>query len=161
MVLGAIVVLMVGSLVVSYLKNRQGSLPEELLRNNAAVSTSTKTHTVEKGETLWSIAELYYNDGFAWIEIATENKLTDASVIEVGQELAIPNLQENLAEEVLTDLQENAITAATYEVVKGDNLWEIAVRAYGDGYKWTSIASENNLVNPNTIHAGNVLVLPR
>lgn len=46
-------------------------------------------------------------------------------------------------------------------MVKGDHLWGIAVRAYGDGYKWVEIARENNLVNPNLIHPGNVLSLPR
>jgi nucleoid-associated protein YgaU len=40
-------------------------------------------------------------------------------------------------------------------------LWTIAVRAYGDGYKWTEIAKANKLVNPNLIHPGNVFVLPR
>jgi nucleoid-associated protein YgaU len=45
--------------------------------------------------------------------------------------------------------------------VKGDSLWKIAVRAYGDGYKWVSIAKANKLVNPNLIHSGNVLTLPR
>ncbi len=53
------------------------------------------------------------------------------------------------------------ITGATYEVVKGDSLWKIAVRAYGDGYQWVKIARENKLVNPNLIHPGNLLALPR
>ena len=165
MVLGAIVILIVGSLVVNYLRNREGSVPEELLRQNNSVESGQKVHTVEAGETLWSIAEKYNNDGFSWVDIAEENKMTDASVIEVGQELVIPNTEEELEAEAEvmteTDDSENAISAETYEVVHGDSLWDIAVRAYGDGYKWVEIAKENNLVNPNVIHAGNVLVLPR
>lgn len=49
----------------------------------------------------------------------------------------------------------------TYTVVHGDNLWDIAVKEYGDGYKWTDIAKANKLVNPSIIHAGNHLSIPR
>jgi nucleoid-associated protein YgaU len=53
------------------------------------------------------------------------------------------------------------INGNSYTVVKGDNLWEIAVRAYGDGYKWTEIAKANKLANPDIIHSGNKFTLPR
>jgi nucleoid-associated protein YgaU len=56
---------------------------------------------------------------------------------------------------------EEKISADKYTVVKGDSLWTIAERAYGDGYKWVEIAKENKLVNPNVIHTGNVFTLPR
>jgi len=46
-------------------------------------------------------------------------------------------------------------------VVKGDNLWQIALRAYGDGYQWVKIARENKLANPDLIHSGNILKIPR
>ncbi len=171
MVLGLIVVLIVGSLVVSYLRNKKGSVPDELLNQNNQVENQIKTHTVAKGESLWDLAEKYYGDGFKWTEIATENKIANASVITEGQELTIPNIDvkadENLAAvdgEDLTTSADNSvesITAATYEVVKGDNLWNIAIRAYGDGYKWVEIAKENKLANPDLIHPGNVFVLPR
>lgn len=170
MVLGAIVVLIVGSLVVNYLRNRQGSVPEELLKQNSAVEASQKVYTVKDGDTLWSIAETYYSDGYRWVDIAEANGLLDASQIEVGDELRIPSVEETTAVAVSDDsvmaantvsVSNDSITAATYEVVHGDNLWDIAVRAYGDGYRWVDIAEENNLANPDIIHAGNVLVLPR
>lgn len=53
------------------------------------------------------------------------------------------------------------IKGEEYTVVSGDNLWTIAERAYADGYKWTEIAKANNLVNPDIIHPGNKLRLPR
>lgn len=48
----------------------------------------------------------------------------------------------------------------TYTVVRGDNLWNIAVAAYGDGFRWVDIAKANKLANPSIIHAGNVLTIP-
>jgi nucleoid-associated protein YgaU len=53
------------------------------------------------------------------------------------------------------------ITGDSYTVVHGDNLWDIAVRAYGDGFQWVKIAEANNLANPSLIHAGNHFVIPR
>lgn len=156
MVLGIIVVLIVGSLITKYLKTDRGSIPEELLGGNNSIELSSKKHTVEKGENLWQISVKYYGDGFKWVDIATENKLENASVIEVGQELIIPE-----PEKVEATNETISISTDKYTVVHGDSLWSIAVRAYGDGYQWTKIASENKIAHPNTIHTGNILVLPR
>lgn len=53
------------------------------------------------------------------------------------------------------------ISGTTYTIQRGDDLWNIAVRAYGDGYKWVEIARANNLEDPNIIHPSNQLKLPR
>ncbi len=56
---------------------------------------------------------------------------------------------------------QNPISGSEYTVSKGDSLWTIAVRAYGNGYKWSEIAKANKLSHPGVIHAGNVLQIPR
>lgn len=152
MAFGAIVIFIVGSLVVTYLKGNKGSIPQELLNQPNSVEMTQKIHKVVKGENLWQLSVKYYGDGFKWVDIATENKLANASIIEEGQELVIPNLKKE---------DTKAITSTSYEVQKGDTLWDIAVRSYGDGYAWVKIASENKLVNPNIIHSGNILILTR
>ena len=53
------------------------------------------------------------------------------------------------------------ITDSSYTTVKGDHLWGIAVRAYNDGYQWVKLAEVNNLTNPDLIHSGVNLVIPR
>jgi nucleoid-associated protein YgaU len=53
------------------------------------------------------------------------------------------------------------ISGERYIVEKGDHLWGIADRAYGDPYKWVKIAEVNNLENPSLIYVGNELTLPR
>lgn len=167
MVLGLIVVIIIGTLIVKYLRTDRGTIPAELLSGTNSIEVATKTHKVVKGENLWNIAVKYYGDGFKWVEIATENKLENASIIEVDQELVIPDIKTEVVDATVNNTTltkiniDNPITTATYEIVKGDSLWKIAVRAYGDGYQWVKIASENKIVNPDIIHSGNILVLPR
>lgn len=50
----------------------------------------------------------------------------------------------------------------TYTVKKGDCLYNIAKKYYGDGSKYTKIyeANTNKIANPNLIYVGQVLVIP-
>ncbi len=51
----------------------------------------------------------------------------------------------------------------TYTVVKGDCLWNIAKKFYGNGGKYTAIYNANKSVvggNPNLIYPGQVLIIP-
>jgi len=56
---------------------------------------------------------------------------------------------------------EGTTLPSTHTVAKGDSLWKLAIAYYNDGYKWTVIASENKLANPDVIHAGNNLTIPK
>ncbi len=51
----------------------------------------------------------------------------------------------------------------TYTVVAGDSLSKIAKREYGDASKWPKIydANRDQIKNPDLIHPGQVLNLPR
>lgn len=162
MVLGVIVLVVVGILVVNYFKDKnQGSITT----NSTQTTASANEHTVVKGETLWSIAESSYGSGYNWVDIKKANNL-ETDNIEVGQKLVIPddvNAKEptTTAKTKITTTDSNSISGTTYTVEKGDCLWNIAVRAYGDGFRWTEIAKANHLVNPGVIHTGNILILPR
>lgn len=50
----------------------------------------------------------------------------------------------------------------TYTVKKGDCLWNIAKRFYGNGSKYNAIANSNKgkIKNPNLIYPGQVLTIP-
>lgn len=131
---------------------------------------SGTTYTVAAGDTLWNIAEKKYNSGYNWVDIRDANKLTNSDKLAVGQKLALPNVKAKIATVVQTRndnkivstvSQANKITGNDYTINKGDTLWDIAVRAYGDGYAWPKIASANKLSNPNLIHSGNKLSIPR
>lgn len=167
-ILGALVIVVVATLVVRYFKNlNTGKLPTE---NGSSTSQEEQvpsvgsSYTVQEGDTLWSIAEEAFGSGYNWVDIAKANNLSDANQIDQGEKLTIPSVEarvKTVSEHETPEQKSDSIAGATYTVVHGDNLWDIAVRAYGDGYMWSSIAHENNLTNPNVIHAGNILSLPR
>ncbi len=67
-----------------------------------------------------------------------------------------------IEETTKTEVLENTETSQSEVIVKkNDSLWKIAVRVYGDGYKWTEIAKANNLKNPGVLLVGQKLVLPK
>lgn len=52
---------------------------------------------------------------------------------------------------------------ASYTVVKGDSLWAVSKRCYGDGSQWSKLYAANKSAigaNPNLIYAGQVLKIP-
>lgn len=161
--LGAVVIIVALFLVFSFLKSK--NLSREQSSSSSATSqlevqkkSMPKTYVIKEGDDLWHIAESIYGSGYNWVDLAKENNLSNPSVISAGIKLSIPDVK---ARTLTTIDQQSVISGGSYTVEKGDYLWEIAVRAYGDGYKWVDIAKANNLSNPDLIHSGNVLKLPR
>jgi len=119
---------------------------------------------VEKGQHLWQIAEKHYGSGYNWVDIAKENGLKNPSQLAVGQELKLPKVAVKVVEQATvakTDDVGVKIEGESYTVVKGDTLWNISVRAYADGYRYSEIAKVNNIAHPNYIEVGQVIKLPR
>ena len=63
----------------------------------------------------------------------------------------------------LSDAKEDEVPSSSnvknYTVVKGDSLWSICKKHYGDGNKYKDVAKLNNISNPNFIKAGQVIKL--
>lgn len=66
------------------------------------------------------------------------------------------------AEEVKTESAVNPKSNGTYTVVKGDTLWAIAKKYYGNGSQYTKIynANKDKIKNPSLIYPGQVLTIP-
>lgn len=175
MVLG-VGILLVGVGVVFYsLKNQkqqtlntltetasQENLKQELTPAASAVALPT-TYEIKKGDTLWSISEQFYSSGFNWKDIKSANPNIDQYHLIAGTKITIPFAQSKTITvgTIKPTITPAKITQDTYTVVSGDTLWTIALRAYGDSYRWVDIAKANNLSNPSLIHKGNVLRIPR
>jgi putative chitinase len=131
---------------------------------------SGTTYSVREGDSLWKIAENKYQSGYNWVDIQKANNLANANILYAGTKLTLPNVEPKIAtvvklnsanQQVGSTIQTNKISGSTYTVSRGDTLWDIAVRAYGDGYAWSKLARVNNLSNPNLIYSGNKITIPR
>ncbi len=185
---GAVTVVILAVIVflgIRTLSQNQGDINDDAV---TIEEEGTTNYEVVEGDTLWSISEKVYGTGFNWQLIADSNDLEDPNNLEAGTTLTIPSLsptetqeedpeetqeteetqEEDVeptqaveTEEESVEPQQAQSNATEYTVVRGDSLWSIAEAQYNDGYKWVEIARANELVNPNIIHAGNSLVLPR
>lgn len=169
-VLGMVVVIIVGTLVYRYFQKGEGlemtnNPIEETTENSAGFVMPTDlpaTYQVQANDTLWKIAEMHYGSGYNWIDIASENKLSSADLLAVGQELTIPDTAAKTltVEKQITD---STINPGEYTVQEGDWLSKIALRAYGDMYAWEKIYEANKEAigpNPDNIEVGQVLTIP-
>lgn len=181
MFFGIVTVILVGVLVIRvYNANKpeisqeaeETAMPSEKL---GEVTVTTKedgkkyptelpeSYTIQPGDHLWMIAEKHYGSGYNWVDIAEANNISNPSLVNVGQELKLPQVavKEVTVAAEAEETPEITIKGDTYKVEKGDNLWSISVRAYGDGYQWSKIAEANELANPNYIEIEQELKLPR
>jgi S-formylglutathione hydrolase FrmB/3D (Asp-Asp-Asp) domain-containing protein len=96
--------------------------------------------TVVAGDTLSALALRFYGDAELYPLIATASGITDPDVIDVGQQLIIPDL-------------------TRYTVVAGDTLSTLSARFYGDPALYPQIASVNGIADPAVVDPGQALVV--
>jgi nucleoid-associated protein YgaU len=109
LVLGVLVVLVLGVLLFNFVSkqnffgNNAGNLgPAQQTEANqtgqdVAADQLPGNYTVKEGDTLFQIAQKYYNDGLQYPKIVDANTLKSADTIEVGQVLQIPKLNQQVA----------------------------------------------------------------
>src|SRR3989344_9272996 len=182
LILGALIVIVVGVLVFNFFNQRNQDLGPASQTDQAGDVSPDKLpgkYTVKEGDTLFTIAEYYYQDGYKFEEVAKANKLDDVNSLNVGQVLEIPKVEAvaeasetpvaSMTPEVAsigtgggdTTVWGPKITGDAYTVVEGDWLSTISARAYGDVMAYNKIAVANNIPNPDLIEPGQVLKLPR
>jgi nucleoid-associated protein YgaU len=146
-----------------------------------------QTYVVQLGDSVSSIAREQMGSVDFADEIIAANKLENPDALEVGMKLTLPTVEadaddkmaptgamEPTATPMMTPVMKGdvngdgatatkmaPITGGSYTVMKGDHLWDIAVRAYGDGNMYTTIIEANALRNPDRLEEGTVLKLPR
>ncbi len=131
-------------------------------------------HYVKDGETLWSIAQQYYDDGSKWNLIAKHNKdrLLAGNHVREGLRLEIPNRQAERA--IINGGSNNASgnnasgnsnrtpAGRTITVKSGDNLTRLAEKHLGSSRHINLLlkANRDKIRNANQIRVGMVLRLP-
>lgn len=125
-----------------------------------AVESEELTYTVQRGDSLWKIAQAY---GITHQELAAYNNMDVDATLKIGAVLRIPpsasyvppdERREPAAPGVRDVL---AAPGRTYEVVKGDSLWKIAQRF---NVTVRELQELNDLSRPDVIVPGQTLVLP-
>ncbi len=156
----------------------------------AAVASEAKPgegftkYVVKAGDTLWKIAEEAYNSGFNYRELVEYNKITDPNTIAVGQVVLLPTIVPGLPtnpeviarggiggpapeteQGIITDVAAMTTpvveSSTSYTVSKGDTLWTISEKTFGDGFSWRELAKANNIENQRELKVGTVLKIPR
>ena len=102
-------------------------------------------HTVQPGEGLFEIADLY---GISPDEIALANGVNDTNLLRVGQELIIPGISARDAA---------ASRGSIHIVQSGESLLGIAIRY---GVTTEEILAVNDLTNPDSLDEGQELIIP-
>lgn len=175
MFLGLAIVVVVTALIFNYFQKNKGSVTipgasDDILLSQNSELVKSNEYKVVRGDSLWKIAINKYGNGYAWTEIAKANNLRNPSSLEIGQKIIIPEKVIIANREVKTETTEvatsndSSITVGNeYKVIRGDSLWKIAVRAYGDGYQWTKIwqGNKTKLPNKNGLEIGMILTIPK
>ncbi len=117
--------------------------------------------TVERGDSLWSLAETHLGNGESWHEIATLNlgrTMVDGTTFDDSQQIR-PGWHLKLQ---VPAPQTGVTRAGELQVRAGDSLWEIAETTVGDGTRWTQLYAANGdrVADPNLIYPGQTLVEP-
>ncbi len=115
-------------------------------------STDVIWHTVQPGETLYSIAQRY---GTTWQAIAQANGIVNPNQIYVGQKLKIPTAGGT------SGGSSGGTTGCRIQhtVQRGEWVWQIA-RNYGVSPYDILAANGMTIQSANTIYAGQVLCIP-
>jgi len=127
-----IVLLLISVSATTALAQSDGPLPQDVV------------HIVQRGETLFSIAQRY---GLTVDGIAHANGIPDPRQIYVGQRLIIPGGERG----------EGVQETAPYVVQAGDTLSSIARRYHTT---WQSLAQINRVLSPNGLYVGQVVQAP-
>lgn len=113
------------------------------------VPTTTRLIRVQRGDTLWKLAQQHLGSGFRWNELAATNpQITNPDLIFVGQEIRLPPA-------------DTSKPMKQFHVQAGDTLWQVAKAEFGNGLAWPCIAQANpQLPNADLIYPGQMLTIP-
>lgn len=129
-----------------------------------AATPSSTTHTVVKGDNLWSIARKH---GLSVKELAAANNLRSDTTLKLGQKLAVPGKAaaassapaavSSPARAAATPAPAAPTTSINHVIKPGDTLGGIAKKYQ---VKVGDIATANNIGDPTKIRAGQSLKIP-
>ena len=131
--------------------------PFEPTEKSSDSQESILAYTIEKGDSLWMIANKYktsVKDLMEWNNISPNDSLYPGRKLEIRTEKAVKIQETLIARKKAEDKEAARAKALTYRVAKGDTLIAIAKKFH------TSVASlliNNNIQDPGKLRPGQVI----
>jgi LysM repeat protein len=128
--------------------------------SSASSADGACTHTVQRGDTLFRIANKY---NITLAQLRQANPQLTSDIIQPGQVLQLPNCNGQANIVPTTEPGDNATSAPVpaggqlYTVKRGDTVYTIARRF---GVKMQDIIDANKLNNPDNLKVGQQLIIP-
>jgi nucleoid-associated protein YgaU len=98
LILGGLIIVVLGVLVYNYFNKPTSDLgssmetQNEQIQGDVAKESLPGEYTIKEGDTLFTIAQKYYDDGYKYTEIVKANQMANENQVEVGQKITIPKL---------------------------------------------------------------------
>jgi len=126
-------------------------------------STEEGTYTVESGDTLGLIAQKTLGTSRKAADLAKFNGISIDTPLKVGRELRIPPRAGPggpAASAPQSAAPHASASRKTHTVGRGETLFSLAKRFYGDGGKYRAIAEANGLDPDSPLKVGREILLP-
>ncbi len=113
------------------------------------------THTVQKGDTYWTISQKY---GVSLSSLLSYNGATNNTALNIGDKVKIPKgTSSGSTSSGGTSSTSPYVTYKTYSVQSGDTLWNIAIN---HGIPYAELLDVNSLTESSKIYTGMNLTIP-
>ena len=112
------------------------------------------THTVQKGETYWTISQKY---GVSLSSLLSYNGATNNTTLNIGDKVKIPKGTSSGGSSPGGSSSSPYVTYKTYSVQNGDTLWNIAIN---HGIPYSELLEVNSLSESSKIYTGMKLTIP-
>lgn len=122
----------------------------------------TVNYVIQKGDTLYKVADKFYGNSARWKEIKAANGNLSESTLQTGQKIVVPDVPILNNLEDAHSFKQNNIKNAVYKLKWGDSLYKIASELYNNGDKWNIIQAhnKNTITSLTDVPVGQVLILP-
>ncbi len=137
----------------------------KVVEKTVAKATNYTSYTVVSGDTLSSIAGVWFRDTSKWQLIADANPGLKPSTLKVGQKINLPAKSGKAAAQTASSVKANPAlsTGDQHVVASGETLASISDKAYGNRNNWKRIYEANKGVigsDPSRLKVGMKLTIP-
>lgn len=165
LILGALILVILGILAFNYFSkpatdlgpSQQTETPQGRETQDVAKENLPGKYTIKEGDTLFSIAEKYYNNGYLYPRIVEENKLPSPDMITLGQVIQLPKIDQQTQPSPASDSISSPSATPQSQVLEPEIKGQESVSQGTGGSENQTIWGEKITGNTYTVQAGDWL----